>query len=96
MNLYLLTQDETDNYDTYDMCVVAAETEAAAVRIHPHREGITYEVDETGRFFKEMFIGVKYYTDEWATNISGVTAKLIGKAVEGTEAGVICASFNQG
>jgi len=35
MNLYLLSQTVNNNYDTYDSCVVAAESEDAARRIHP-------------------------------------------------------------
>ena len=34
MNLYLL-QGTEDGYDTYDSCVVAAETEEIAKTIHP-------------------------------------------------------------
>ena len=33
--LYLLWQDENDNYDTYDSMVVCAESEEMAVRILP-------------------------------------------------------------
>lgn len=35
MNLYLLSQDENDDYDTYDVMVVAAETEDEARNILP-------------------------------------------------------------
>lgn len=35
MNLYLLTQAKNTDYDTYDSCVVAAETEQEAILIHP-------------------------------------------------------------
>lgn len=35
MNLYLLIQDVESGYDTYDSCVVAAETPEDAVTINP-------------------------------------------------------------
>ncbi len=35
LHLYLLTQHERDGYDTYDACVVAAETAEAAQKILP-------------------------------------------------------------
>ena len=36
MKLYLLSQDVNDNYDTYDSCVVVAESEEDAVTMKPH------------------------------------------------------------
>lgn len=35
MKLWLISQDENTNYDTYDSAVVAAETEDEAKAIHP-------------------------------------------------------------
>ncbi len=35
MNLYLLSQSVNEGYDTYDSCVVAAETEDDARNMHP-------------------------------------------------------------
>lgn len=35
MNLYLISQSENDDYDTYDSVVVAAATEDAARQINP-------------------------------------------------------------
>lgn len=35
MNLYLISQEENDDWDTYDMCVVCAETEEEAKAMHP-------------------------------------------------------------
>ena len=35
MNLYKISQDENNDYDTYDSAIVAAETEDAAKRTHP-------------------------------------------------------------
>jgi hypothetical protein len=41
MNLYLLSQTEHDDYDTYDSCVVAAENAEDARKIHPSPGGYT-------------------------------------------------------
>lgn len=35
MNLYLISQTENNDYDTYDSAVVAAETEGQARNTHP-------------------------------------------------------------
>ena len=35
MNLYLLTQNDINGYDTYDSCVVVANSEDEAKNIHP-------------------------------------------------------------
>lgn len=37
MNLYLISQEYNDDYDTYDSAVVAANTEEEARLIHPSR-----------------------------------------------------------
>ena len=39
MNLYILTQNESQGYDTYDSVVVAAETEDSARKINPSKWG---------------------------------------------------------
>ena len=38
MNLYLLSQDTDTNWDTYDSCVVSAETEEEAQLMHPNEK----------------------------------------------------------
>ena len=40
MNLYLLRQDENEWYDTYDSCIVVAESEEEAVQISPAGVGV--------------------------------------------------------
>jgi hypothetical protein len=79
MNLYLVSQTENCNYDTYDSMVVAAETEEEARNTMP---------DSFTRW------GQSY--SEWASSPDKVTVLLIGTAVEGTTAGVICSSYNAG
>ena len=43
MNLYLLEQDVNSRYDTYDSCVVVAESEEAARLINPEGAEFGYE-----------------------------------------------------
>lgn len=82
MNLYLISQDENDDWDTYDSAVVAAEGEAEAKAIHP---GFT-PLKDGGRQGDSM----------WASSPENVEAKLIGMAAPFTKQGVILASFNAG
>ena len=39
MNLYLITQSENNDYDTYDSVIVAASTEDVARNTHPSAGG---------------------------------------------------------
>ena len=80
MNLYLLTQTEETGYDTYDSVVVAAKSEDEARKIHPSEWVVDWD----------DFGGV------WCKEPESVIVKLIGKAVKGTQSGVILSSFNAG
>ncbi len=82
MKLWKLTQSEHRGWDTYDTCIVAAESEEEAKQIHPN--DISTLPWET----------MAYHC--WASIPEFVQAELIGEAVEGTREGVILASFNAG
>lgn len=82
MKIYLLTQDENSGYDTYDSCVVVAESAQDAKTITP-----------SGNTFKENTNG--YYND-WADTFDGIEVEEIGEANDRQRRGVICASFNAG
>jgi hypothetical protein len=82
MNIYLLSQDEATGYDTYDACVVAAESAEDAVAIHPG--------------YNDGWPTDRFTMSAWASKPENVTTILLGLAVEGTERGVILASFNAG
>lgn len=82
MNLYLLSQDVNNEYDTYDSAVVAALSEDEARMIHP-------------RNYSEPWDGTMEEYSTWC-NASDVRVTLIGVALESQEAGVILASFNAG
>ena len=89
MNLYLISQNRNDDWDTYSDAVVTGESEEEARLIHPN--GGVNDVSDTTRF--SDWGAVK---SDWAA-VKFVSAELVGIAVEGTEAGkVICASFHAG
>lgn len=83
MKLWRITQDVNGGYDTYDCAVVAAETEEKARRIHPSTP-------------RDEKLWNKRWFHDWASSPDQVAAEFIGDAVEGTEEGVIVASFNAG
>jgi hypothetical protein len=82
MNLYLLTQDTNNGYDTYDSCIVAAESLEDAVMISP--SSTSWEDAATSRW------------STWARYPKEVAATEIGKANNDVERGVILSSFNAG
>lgn len=91
MNLYLLSQKENDNYDTYDSVVVAANTEDEARLIHPDCN--------TNLSFPPLRSSEECWEDEfsrWCSAPNKVNVQLMGIAVEGTKSGIILASFNAG
>lgn len=88
MKLWLLKQSAVTGYDTYDSCVVVADTEDQAKDMHP----CTYD----SKFLSKA--GTKttpiwYY--DWARSANEVTATYLGEAEDGTRR-VVCASFNAG
>ena len=86
MNLYLISQSENHNYDTYDSAVVVAKTPSQAKQIHPSEDKYNGDIKTWER---------PYGT--WATSPKNVTAKYIGKAKRGLKSGIVlCSSFNAG
>lgn len=85
MNVYLLEQEENEDYDTYDSFVCIAATEDDAIDTCPSGEGRSRKWTKPGR---------RYST--WAVRRESVKCTLIGVAVDGAKPGVVCASFNAG
>lgn len=79
MKLYLISQSENTDYDTYDSAVVCAPDEETARGMHPSNG------------HKIMWGGE---WSEWCKNREAVNVEYLGDAMEGIEQGVICASFN--
>ena len=101
LNLYLISQDVNEDWDTFDFVVVAAKNSADAQRTHPDDDS-----DILWSSKDNMWIGPGPPSDNpkddyvhinavWA-NANQVTVELIGLAIPGTDPGVICASFNVG
>jgi len=85
MNLYLISQDVNNGYDTYDSAVVAAKNEEMARNTKPDA---AYDISVYNFGFD--------CNGSWAYSPDQVKVELIGKAKAGTKPGVICASFNAG
>jgi hypothetical protein len=80
LKLYLLKQDDNDDYNTYDSCLVAATSVDDVKTIHAD-----------GSDFKE---NEEWPT--WALNPQSITVKLIGDASPDIKRGVIISSYNAG
>lgn len=78
--LWLISQDENENYDTYDSAVVAAATEQEARETHPSGDPADWGKSYSG----------------WCKSPDQVKATLIGVASRGVQPGVVIASFNAG
>lgn len=80
MNIYLIYQEVNNDYDTYDSAVVTAETEEAAIMIHPSK-GVGWN-------------GKPERWDSW-TSSDNVKATLLGRS-DSDESGVVLSSYNAG
>ncbi len=82
MNLYLLAQDENNDYNTCDSCIVAAKTSTEARYIHPWGEEIIRD---------------RWESDRWCHYPENVKVTLIGRAEDNIrENSVVSYSFNAG
>jgi hypothetical protein len=82
MKIYLLKQRQNTGWDTFDSCVVCAESTEDARMIHPYdREFVPNDDDEYAA---------------WAFDLDAIEVTEIGTANEDQKRGVICASFNAG
>lgn len=79
MKIYLLSQNDNNDSDTYDSCIVCAEDAEDAISICPN-----------GNVYEEQ----KYMCSDWAFRRSSIKCKEIGIANKNQIRGVIIASFN--
>lgn len=75
--IYLISQNWSNGYDTYDSAVVIAKDEEGARNTPPAQ-------------YQDFTCG-----GAWC-DPRHVEVELIGMAIEGSEPGVVCASFNAG
>lgn len=83
MKVYLISQEETTGYDTYDSMVVYAESEEEARDIHPYYHSSYEQPDEN---IEEL----------WTLNKKAIKVEYLGEAKQGSKEGIICSSFNAG
>jgi hypothetical protein len=88
MKIYLLTQNVVDGYDTYDSCVVCAENEEEARKIHP-AEWVKEED------WKESKCSAASIWVSWK-DIDKIKVTELGEANNNIKKGCILASFNAG
>ena len=103
MNLYLISQDVNDGYDTYDSAVVVAKSEQDARDIHPS-EFVTHISNgswmgtyrgtgkKTGNEYETENGGSMSWV--YRSDIDNINVEYLGKTSK--ERGVVCASFNAG
>ena len=82
MKLYLISQDQNDDYDTYNSAVVAAPDEQTAKNINPGGGSV--------------FINWKSKNYGWCRGVEHVHVEYIGEAAPDVELGVVLASFKAG
>ena len=80
LNLYLVSQTENTNYDSYSAFVVAAESEEEARSFDPYGGKMDWAA----------------WNPHWCLTEKAVKVKLIGKAVEDLASEVVLASFHAG
>ena len=95
MKLWLLTQNQNRNYDTYDSAIVAAESEDDAIRICPASSNVWTEEGKLALIRSNGEIEIDRWPT-WAVDLRAVNAEYIGEAREDMERGVVIASFNAG
>ena len=83
MNLYLISQSDNNNYDTYNAAVVAAPDESVARTLKPSDGTVIMDWSEFDLF-------------TWVRSPDQVKVKLIGTATPEQKQGLILASFNAG
>jgi len=89
MNIYLISQNENNDYDTFDKAVVVTESEEQAKQIDPATVWAFNHIS--------CFMNWTKYSYHWASSPANVAVKYIGVADPSyTEPTVICASFNAG
>jgi hypothetical protein len=81
LNIYLVSQNKVNGYDTFDSFVIACESEEIARNTHPYGDTLEENIR----------------CSAWPTDSSVVTVEFIGNASKTiTEQQIICASFNAG
>jgi hypothetical protein len=90
MKLWHISQSINSDEGAFDNAVVAAESEEACRQIHPGNDKYDASI---GGWVWQTVSGERKVSTDWARSPKQVTARLLGEAAEGIQAGVIVASF---
>jgi hypothetical protein len=94
VNLYLISQEVNNSYDSYDGAVVAAPDEETARRIRPETP---YPGCEPCIWIDgEKNINLLRHLGTWVDHPRHVAVKMIGVASDDVLLGTVLASFNAG
>jgi len=95
MKLYKIWQEVNRGHDTYDSAIVAAESEEEARK---SQVDVYYEWDDSeNSWMFECRDGSRKKENNYSwAHPDDIKVEYIGEAKEGTEKGVILASFNSG
>ncbi len=100
--LWKLSQDENNDYETYDSVVVVAADPVSASMVHPARYSDTgeamFEFDRSGDCWQHTMDGERLGPDNggWCRP-NDVKVVCVGEAASFLEAGsVVCSSYNAG
>jgi len=103
LKIYKLSQNVNNDYDTYDSCVVIAENEEKAKRIHPSPVWQEYGFydEEKKQFWTSYHKSNETYLFEdkygsWTNDLTKINVEEIGDAKKGSKVGIVVASFNAG
>jgi hypothetical protein len=96
--LWKLSQDENNDYETYDSAVVVSDSREAASKIHPAGPMVDSDrLEWNGIVWTWGDGGQSFGMDNWAEP-SKVKVVLLGEVTQGLfkEGDVICSSYNAG
>jgi len=91
--LYLISQNENTDYDTYDSMIVCAENKESAIFMNPSKN---YLWHDNAWWFQYSNGTEREENDDSWTLPKNLKVKEIGIADEKLEYGIILASFNAG
>lgn len=83
MKLFLVSQKQNNDYDTYDSFVISCETEDEAKNTHPYGRPMTQEDWD-------------YEYSSWCNSVHHVNVQYLGEADSSVSKGIVCSSFNAG
>ncbi len=89
MNIYLISQEHNNRYDTYDSAIVVASSKEEAIRIHPSKARRGFTEDPWLDAHNNTWVDLRD-VDEY------ISVKFVGSTSIYSSGTVLCASFNAG